>query len=82
MHTIATGKGGESAVLNGKKEGVIINDENRRDIALKDIDRNIIQTAIARNPFYNFSSLKRYFPNLNSIDDFIVSDRFFTCKYI
>jgi type III restriction enzyme len=76
VHTIATGKGGESAVLNGKQQVVIINDENRRDVALKDIDRNIIQTAIARNPFYTFASLKKYFPNLNSIDDFIVSDNY------
>lgn len=76
VHTIATGKGGESAVLNGKQQVVVINDENRRDVALKDIDRNIIQTAIARNPFYTFASLKKYFPNLNSIDDFIVSDNY------
>ena len=76
VHTIATGKGGESAVLNGKKQVVVINDENRRDVALKDIDRNIIQTAIARNPFYTFASLKRYFPNINSIDDFIDSNQY------
>ncbi len=76
VHTIATGKGGESAMLNGKQQAAIINDENICDIALKDIDRNIIQTAIARNPFYTFASLRRYFPNLNSIDDFIDSPQF------
>jgi len=76
VHTVATGKGGESAVLNGKQQAAIINDENICDIALKDIDRNIIQTAIARNPFYTFASLRRYFPNLNSIDDFIDSPQF------
>lgn len=76
VHTIATGKGGESTVLNGKQQAAVINDDNRCDIALKDIDRNIIQTAIARNPFYTFASLKRYFPNLNSIDDFIDSPQF------
>ena len=76
VHTIATGKGGESTVLDGKQHAAVINDENRCDVALKDIDRNIIQTAIARNPFYTFASLKRYFPNLTSIDDFIDSPQF------
>ena len=76
VHTIATGKGGESTVLNGKQQAAVINDENRCDIALKGIDRNIVQTAIARNPFYTFASLRRYFPNLNSIDDFIDSHQY------
>jgi len=76
VHAIATGKGGESAVLNGKQQAAVINDVNRSDVALKNIDRNIIQTAIARNPFYTFVSLRRYFPNLNSIDDFIDSNQF------
>jgi type III restriction enzyme len=74
VHTIATGRGGESAMLNGKKQASIVADETRQDIPLKDIERNITQSALARNPFYTFRSLTRFFPNINSIDEFIDSD--------
>jgi len=33
-----------------------------------------VQSAIARNPFFTFATLKRYFPYLTSIRDFIASE--------
>ena len=54
----------------------VLSDETRRDIPVKEIERNIIQSAIARNPFYTFSSLRHYFPNLNSMQEFINSDSY------
>ena len=76
VHTIASGRGGETTMLNGKKQASIIADETRQDIPLKDIERNIIQSALARNPFYTFRSLTRFFPNIQSIDEFIDSDSY------
>ena len=49
-------------------------DETRRDVKVRDIGRNIVQSAIARNPFFTFASLKRYFPHITSMRDFISSD--------
>ena len=46
---------------------------DRRDLRLVDIEPNIVQSAIARNPFYTFASLKRYFPNLKSMHEFRTS---------
>ena len=76
VHTIATGHGGVQTVLANEHQGAIVKDENRRDIKIKDIGRNIVQSAIARNPFFTFASLKRYFPNIASIREFISSENY------
>ena len=76
VHTIATGHGGAQTVLANEHQGAIVKDENRRDVKVKDIGRNIVQSAIARNPFFTFASLKRYFPNISSIRDFISSENY------
>jgi len=74
VHKIATGRGGERVLLDEKNLGSIVSEETRQDIPLKNIERNIIQSAIARNPFYTFRSLSRVFPNLQSINEFMDSD--------
>lgn len=74
VHTIATGRGGESAVLAGIKQGSVVAEEARKDAKVKDIERNIVQSALARSPFYTFNSIQRYFPHLGSMRDFIASE--------
>lgn len=74
VHIIATGHGGATAALANGKNGTVVKDETRRDIKVKDIERNIVQSAIARNPFFTFATLKRYFPHLASMRDFIASE--------
>lgn len=74
VHVIATGHGGASAVLANGNRSVVVKDETRQDVKVKDIECNIIQSAIARNPFFTFATLKRYFPNLTSMREFIVSE--------
>ncbi|MFZ5515589.1 MAG: DEAD/DEAH box helicase family protein [Candidatus Zhuqueibacterota bacterium] len=78
LHVIATGHGGATVVLDASrgKKGWVVEDETRQDVKVRDIERNIVQSAIARNPFFTFASLKRYFPHLASIRDFIASDDF------
>lgn len=44
-----------------------------RNIPITDIEKNIVQTAIARNPFFEFASLKQYFPQLASMQEFRTS---------
>ena len=75
VHVIATGHGGTQTVLANDQSAIVI-DENRQDMRVKDIGRNIVQSAIARNPFFRFASLKRYFPNIASIRDFISSENY------
>lgn len=72
-HTIATGHGDAALVLSGERQRAVITDENRCDILLNEIEKNIIQSALARHPFFTFASLLRYFPNLKSIQELITS---------
>ena len=73
-HFIATGHGGATVALENREKGLVAKDETRRDVKVRDIERNIIQSAIARNPFFTFATLKRYFPNLDAMRDFISSE--------
>lgn len=75
-HFIATGQGGATVVLRNDKMDTVAKDENRVDLKVRDIERNIIEFALARNPFFTFTSLKRYFPNLASMRDFITLDQY------
>ncbi len=72
-HVIATGHGGATVALGNGKNGVVVKDETRRDVKVRDIERNIVQSALARNPFFTFATLKRYFPHLASIRELIAS---------
>ncbi len=42
-----------------------------KDVKLSDIPAHIIRFALSHNPFFYFSDITRYFPNINSISDFI-----------
>ena len=74
IHVIATGHGGAKAVLDNERQGVVVADEARKDVKVKDLERNILQSAIARSPFFTFASIRRYFPHLQSMREFITSE--------
>ncbi len=74
VHVIATAHGGTTIALESSKKGAVVKDETRQDVRVRDIERNIVQSAIARNPFFTFANLKRYFPHLDSMRDLIASD--------
>jgi type III restriction enzyme len=46
----------------------------RWDVALKIIDRHILREALNRKPFFRFSNLKKIFPTLSSLREFISAD--------
>ncbi len=73
-HTIASGRGSSDAILakNGKVGKVA--ESKRRDVKVKDIGNHIVYNAIARQPFFTFESIHRYFPNASSIREFIEDD--------
>lgn len=41
---------------------------------IKDINKDIVRSAINKKPFFYFSNIKKYFKNLKSISEFISSD--------
>jgi len=48
----------------------------RESFGLKDFGTAIIRKAIDRIPFYQFDNLRTFFPNLNSISEFITSNNY------
>ncbi len=68
-HVIATGQGGVTAAFENQNSRVV-REEAHRDIKVSEITSNIIQTAVDRNPFFIFSTLKNYFPDLTSMHTF------------
>ncbi|GEN76293.1 DEAD/DEAH box helicase family protein [Chryseobacterium hagamense] len=69
----------------GSVSGVFLDEENPvscdhnmklKDISIRDIPANVLRSALSRNPFYYFANLCRYFPNLMSIRDFMISKEY------
>jgi len=71
----------------GKMSGFFIKEEEdnktykieQKDIPISEIPKHIIRFALSQNPFYYFDSLERYFPNSESIDNFISSEDYLGC---
>jgi len=74
-HLVATGHGGIQTIL-AKNSQTVGAEERRQDAKVRNIERNITETALARNPFFAFSNLKRYFPNLDSVRTFIAGEEY------
>ena len=57
----------------------LINTHNKYEIysfLIRDFDFRIVKKALNNNSFYEFSNLKSFLPNLNSISEFIKSDNY------
>jgi len=46
---------------------------SQKDIKLSEIPKHIIRYALSQNPFFYYSSLVRYFPNIESLSNFITN---------
>ena len=75
-YSLATGRGVSEAVLDDSGEVQQIIEAQRRDVPVKEIPFHVIRSAIARNPFFAFKSLKTYFPHIKSIREFIGTDEY------
>ena len=75
-HTIHTGVGGVTTIMENSETPVQRGNQSSRDVKIVGIEQNIVRSAIARNPFFTFASLKRYLPRLTSIREFITSENY------
>lgn len=73
-YIIASGKGMAGALLSDEKTPKEAKELAQKDIKVSEIPKHIVQNAIAKNPFYRFNIIKKCFPHITSIDDFILSD--------
>ena len=68
----------------GIKSGVFVKDEKeskmmktaQKDIKISNISKHIVRYALSQNPFFYFESLKRYFPNIKSLSNFIYNKEY------
>ena len=74
-HIIPIGSAGATAAMVDDTTQVQQNGD-AQDIPVIDIEQNIVRTAIARNPFFTFASLKRYCPHLTSVSEFMTSENY------
>ncbi len=75
-HSRPTGGSISEAILDSGLGAEQIIEADQRDVPLKQLPLHIIRKAVARNPFFTFSSLKQYFPHLRSIRQFIEADEY------
>ncbi|RYG22364.1 MAG: hypothetical protein EOO07_00045 [Chitinophagaceae bacterium] len=74
-HILASGFGKMTSALQFEME-VQYEAEVMRELEMKlsTIPKHIIQYALAKNPFFYFNNLERYFPSLQSLSKFIESE--------
>lgn len=71
-HTLSAGSGAATRILDNS-DTYEITELDTKDVPLTDIEHNIVQAAIARNPFFRFDKLTQYFPNLRKMKVFRTS---------
>lgn len=67
----------------GKMSGIFSKEENgdagkieQIDVSVSDIPKHIIRFALSKNPFYHFANIVKYFPNIESLSNFIDSENY------
>ena len=75
-HSLATGRGVAQAVLDDSNHVQQIVEAGQKNLPVRDIPFHIVRTAVARNPFFAFKSLKTYFPHIQSVRQFIESEEY------
>ena len=70
--TLSSGVGKISSVFKTEEETTTDKIESK-DLKLADIPKQIIRFALTQNPFFYFTNLVRFFPNINSLSNFIES---------
>lgn len=76
-HTLSSGVGRMSSAFF-EMENPTSNDEviKSRDIKLSDIPKHTIRFALSQFPFFHFDHLTKFFPNIESLSDFIEGENY------
>ena len=70
--TLSSGSGRISSAFSKEVETTTEKTESK-DIKVSAIPKHIIRFALAQNPYFYFDSLERFFPNVESLSNFIES---------
>lgn len=72
--TLSSGIGQMSGVFGKEEKEVKTEKVEQKDIPVSELPKHITRFALAQNPFFYFDSLERYFPNVESLSNFIESN--------
>lgn len=70
-----TGQIKQLTIFEELPDKLAIKAESTERYKLIDFGQNLVRKALQRNEFYRFSNLKKYFPKLKTISEFISSDK-------
>lgn len=75
-HTVnlASGGGDVISVFNENNTATVSFEGTPIDVSLKDIPNHLIRYAISQNPFFHFTNISKYLPNIKSTSNFITND--------
>jgi type III restriction enzyme len=77
-YTLSSGNGRMTNALGFEMEATPSNDEVliSSKKSMSEIDVNTSRYALSRNPFFRFDKIKHYFPNIQSLSEFIHDDNY------
>lgn len=75
-HHLASGQGMSGALLTGNGDIGGVAETGRKDVKVKEMPRHIVDNALAQQPFFSFQSLRRYFPHVASMRQFVELDAY------
>jgi len=79
QHRLKTGKTTETKVFDDiqpQQPVVVAEASPKKDVCFAEIEKHILRKAIDRIEFYRFAALKHYFPALQSMDEFMTSEKY------
>ena len=72
-YTLSSGVGRMTSVFKDDNKGTADKIEHK-DLKVGSISKHVISYALSQNPFYHFDNLVKYFPNIDSLSNFIQSE--------
>lgn len=75
-YKVKTGTSSEATLLQNEEVNIVREAEIPYSSNVKNLGFSVIKKAMQILPFYTFANLSKYYPNTNSIDDFITSNNY------
>lgn len=75
-YKVKTGKSSEGILIKDEEVNIAREAEIPYLVNVKALGFSVIKKAMQKLPFYTFSNLIKYYPNTNSIDEFIASNSY------
>ncbi|WP_452222406.1 DEAD/DEAH box helicase family protein [Lacinutrix salivirga] len=73
---LSSGIGVKSAIFSTEEKNTSTEKTEAKAIDVLNIPKHIVRHALSQNPFFYFANLEHYFPNLNSLTNFIESEAY------